>query len=142
VCHHDEIKLWYPAKISVGAFMLEYVHFVPGRLRLKISALRERRSAAEAEASVSAIPVVKSAVANPTTGSLTIIYDRQQATIGDLWECLRAQGYVSSLCPEPVAIGSSATADPGAGRFGRAFVSAFLEAAVQHSAQALVRALL
>ena len=142
MCHHAEIKLWYAAKKLVGAFMLEYVHFVPGRLRLKISELRHRHNAAEAEASVAAIPAVKSAVTNPTTGSLTIIYDRQQASIGDLWECLRARGYVSSLCPEPVAIGSSAKADPDAGRFGRAFVSAFLEAAVQHSAQALVRALL
>ena len=93
--------------------MLEYVHFVPGRLRLKISELRHSGSAAEAEANVAAIPVVKSAVANPTTGSLTIIYDRQRASIGDLWESLRAQGYVSSLRPEPVAIGSTVTADRG-----------------------------
>jgi Heavy metal associated domain 2 len=122
--------------------MLEYVHFVPGRLRLKISELRHSGIAAEAAANVAAIPVVKSALVNPTTGSLTIIYDRQQASIGDLWERLRAQGYVSSLCPEPVAIGSSTTAVLGAGRVGQAIVSALLEAAVQHSAQALVRALL
>lgn len=126
----------------VGAFMLEYVHHVPGRLRLKISELRHRRSAAEAEASVAAIAVVKSAVANPTTGSLIIIYDRQQTSIGDLWESLRAQGYVPCLRPEPVEIGFSAMADPGASRYGRAIVSALLEAAVQHSAQILLRALL
>jgi len=52
--------------------MLEYVHFVPGRLRLKIAALRQRHSAAEAAAKVAALPMVTSAVANPLTGSLTI----------------------------------------------------------------------
>ena len=122
------------------------MHFVPGRLRLKITELRHLRNAAEAAANVSAISMVKSAVANPTTGSLTIIYDRQQASIGDLWESLRAQGYVSSRCPEPVAIGACAAVDPetgaGAARIGRTIVIAFLEAAVQHSAQVIVRSLL
>jgi Heavy metal associated domain 2 len=122
--------------------MLECVHFVPGRLRLKISELRHQRRAAEAEAYVAAIPVMKSAAANPTTGSLTITFDQQQLSIGDLWEILRAQGYVPSRYPEPIAIGCAALGDPGAGRFGRAIIAAFLEAAVQHSAQALVRALL
>lgn len=41
--------------------MLEYIHFVPGRLRLKISRLRNYRSAAEAEAFVAEIPSVKAA---------------------------------------------------------------------------------
>ena len=65
--------------------MLEYVHFVPGRLRIKIAELRHRRNAAEAEANVGAIAIVKSAVVNPITGSLTIVYDHQRASIGDLW---------------------------------------------------------
>jgi Heavy metal associated domain 2 len=122
--------------------MLEYVHFVPGRLRLRLSELRHSGSAAEAEANVAAIPVVKSALANPATGSLTILYDRQQASIGDLWESLRAQGYVSRLRFGLSATGSRAIADLDAGRVGRAIVSALLEAAVQQSAKILVRALL
>jgi Heavy metal associated domain 2 len=116
--------------------MLEYVHFVPGRLRLKITTLKSRRGATEAEAVVAAIPMVTSAVANPLTGSLTINFDRQQLSIGDLWEKLRVLGYVSENRPEP-------TMDsPEVDRFGRVVAAALIEAVVQHSAQALVRALL
>jgi cation transport ATPase len=116
--------------------MLEYVHFVPGRLRLKISTLKNQRKAAEAEANVAAIPMVTSAVANPLTGSLTINFDRQQLSIGDLWEKLRTLGYVSENRPD-LAVDS-----PDVDRFGRVLATALIEAVVQHSAQALVRALL
>jgi hypothetical protein len=116
--------------------MLEYVHFVPGRLRLKIATLKNQRRAAEAEANVAAIPMVTTAVANPLTGSLTINFDRQQLSIGDLWEKLRALGYVSVNRPEP------SLDNPDVHRFGRVITAALIEAVVQHSAQALVRALL
>ncbi len=116
--------------------MLEYAHFVPGRLRLKISTLKSQLRAAEAEANVAAIPMVTSAVANPLTGSLTINFDRRQLSIGDLWEKLRLLGYVSENRPEP-------TVDsPGVDRFGRVIADALIDAVVQHSARALVRALL
>ena len=116
--------------------MLEYVHFVPGRLRLKITTLKSKRRAAEAEANVAAIPMVITAVANPLTGSLTINFDREQLSIGDLWEKLRMLGYVSEDRPEP------AVDSPDVNRFGRVVAAALIEAVVQHSAQALVRALL
>jgi Heavy metal associated domain 2 len=116
--------------------MLEYVHYVPGRLRLKTTTLKSQHSAAEAEANVAAIPMVTAAVANPLTGSLTINFDRRQLSIGDLWEKLRMLGYVSENRPEPAAD------SPDVDRFGRALASALIEAVVQHSAQALVRALL
>ena len=116
--------------------MLEYVHFVPGRLRLKITTLKSQRRAAEAEAVVAAIPMVTRAVANPLTGSLTINFDRQQLSIGDLWEKLRGLGYVSENRPEP-------TVDsPDVDRLGHVLATAFIEAVVQQSAHALVRALL
>jgi Heavy metal associated domain 2 len=116
--------------------MLEYVHFVPGRLRLKISTLRNQRRAAEAEADVAAIRMVTAAVANPLTGSLTINFDRQQLSIGALWEKLRVLGYVSENHPEP------AVDSPDVDRFGRVITAALIEAVVQRSAQALVRAFL
>ncbi|MBV8507763.1 MAG: hypothetical protein JOZ11_18410 [Alphaproteobacteria bacterium] len=75
-------------------------------------------------------------MANPLTGSLTINFDRQQLSIADLWEKLRMLGYVSENRPEP------AVDSPDVDRFGRVLASALVEAVVQHSAQALVRALL
>jgi hypothetical protein len=122
--------------------MLEYLHFVPGRLRLKISELRHQRRAAEAEAYVSAIPAVRSTVANPTTGSLTINFDHHELSTRDLWQRLWEQGYVASRYPEPTTIGSASMDNPGGDRLGRVVMTAVVEAIVQHSAQALVRALL
>lgn len=122
--------------------MLEYVHFIPGRLRLKISELRQKHRAAEAEERVGAIEAVKNAVANPLTGSLTITFDPQQLSIRDLWEILRAQGYVSGQCPEPCGAGGSAIDAAALGYLGRAVKDALLDAFVRHSAEVLVRALL
>jgi hypothetical protein len=122
--------------------MLEFVHFVPGRLRLKVSELKHRRRASEAEDYVFGIPGVKSVVANPATGSLTINFDRHQLSISDLWERLRRQGYVLNVCPEPTAIGSVCRGDQGANRLGLAVITIIVEALAQQSAQALVRALL
>ena len=122
--------------------MLEYLHFVPGRLRLKISELKDQRRAAEAEAYAAAIPVVKSVVANPITSSLTINFEKEEFAIYDLWNRLCEQGYASGPCPKGPISGSVPTDNLVGKRFGRAVVSAVVEAIVQHSAQALVRALL
>lgn len=122
--------------------MLEYFHFVPGRLRLKISELKHRPRAAEAEVYCSAIPGVKNAAANHVIGSLTINFDRDQLAIADLWERLGARGYAVGPCPRPPTIGSGSVDHPGAVRIVRTVMTAFVEAIVQHSAQAVVRALL
>ena len=121
--------------------MLEYVHFVPGRLRIKLSELRNRQSAAEAQACIAGIPGVTGVLANPATGSLRINFDKQ-LSLDALWESLRTKGYVSIRCPQPSAIGHPRIDGAGAERFGRAVIAALLDTVVQHSAKALVRALL
>ena len=122
--------------------MLEYLHFVPGRLRLKISELKDQRRAAEAEAYAAAIPVVRSVVANPITGSLTINFEKDEFAIYDLWNRLCAQGYASGPCPKAPISGAASMDNLGGDRFGRAVVTAVVEAIVKHSAQVLARALL
>src|SRR5262249_58926447 len=118
--------------------MLEYLHSVPGRLRLSIRALRHRRRAAEAEAQVAEIPNVTTATANPLTGSLTINFDRQRLSIGDLWERLKTLGYVSDGCPEPGSVGCKSIDDSNADRLGRVGSTALVEAGVHHSARGLL----
>ena len=122
--------------------MLEYVHLVPGRLRLKNPALRHQRRAAEAEVYIGAIPEVSSAVANPAIGSVTIHFDNQRLSICDLWERLRALGYASGQCPTPFTAASPSTIDPGGCRFGHTVMTALVEAVVRKSAAVLVRTLL
>lgn len=122
--------------------MLEYIHFVPGRLRLKISQMRDPRRAAQAEAYLGAIPLVKSAAANPITGSLTITFDGRRLSVEALWEALRMQGYVSGCWPEAATSNDRSPPVCDAGRFGRAVAAALFDAVLQHSARAVVRALL
>ena len=122
--------------------MLEYAHYEPGRLRLKISELRHRRRAAEAASYLSALPMVTDAAANSITGSLTINFDERQVSLRELWEKLQTRGYVFCRCPDPTAIGPLSAYYSGAYSNGGTLVAALFEAIAQHSAQALVRALL
>ena len=121
--------------------MLEYVHFVPGRLRLKLSELRNQHRAAEAEADIAGMPGVTGVVANSATGSVTIKFDKE-LSLDDLWEILLAKGHVSSQCVEPSTIEHPWVVGIGAERFGRAVMTALLDTVLQHSVRALVRALL
>ena len=122
--------------------MLEYVHFVPGRLRLKNTTLRNRRRAAEAEFDISAIPEVLDVVANPATGSVKINFDEERLSICCLWQRLDALGYVSGDCPAPFTAASASAIDPGGARFGETVMTALFEAVIRQSAEVLVRALL
>jgi hypothetical protein len=122
--------------------MLEYVHFVPGRLRLKNSDLRDKQRAAEAKDYAAAIPLVKNVAANPITGSLTIIFEKGEFAIGDLWPRLCARDYAAGPCPTAPATRLALARDSAGERLGRVLLAAILEAIVQRSAQTLVRALL
>jgi hypothetical protein len=124
--------------------MLEYVHFVPGRLRLKLSELRNQFSASEAETYIKAISGVTGATANPATGSLTINFGKERS-LDELWERLREKGYVAGRIDAHSQVEHSrvsSVGSVGAERFGRVLSAALLEAVVRHSAQALLRALL
>ena len=74
-----------------------YVHHVPGRLRVRTACLKnDARAAAIAERLMSAVDGVQHAVANPTTGSLTVLYDPAAAGADELFRVLRAHKYIGA----------------------------------------------
>ena len=71
-----------------------------------------------------------------------IHFEKGEFAIDDLWNRLCAQGYAMGPSPRAPLRTSISADNLGGDRLGRAMVSAVVEAVVQHSAQALVRALL
>lgn len=119
--------------------MLEYVHSVPGRLRIQGPLFRGKTGmAASARARLAAIDGVSSVTANSCTGSLTIYYDRHVLSCDALWEQLHRAGYVSGIAPAQ----GSARPEP----LGQALVETASRALVsklaEQSASMLVRALI
>jgi hypothetical protein len=120
-----------------------YLHHVPGRLRLRLAALKGNDpAAARASAAARAIPGVPDVWANGATGSLVIRYDRERLTLADLWAALRESGLVSGPPPSESAAGPSPSAGDGAERFFATFARAVLDRLAQYLASALVSALI
>jgi hypothetical protein len=88
--------------------MTFYLHHVPGRLRIQTPRLQNSEEAARAACdNVMTIDGVCEARANPITGSLLIIYDRQRLVPAQLWEVLCERGLVSGV--QPIADGGGVT---------------------------------
>jgi hypothetical protein len=75
--------------------MVVCLHHVPGRIRVRLSALKRNAAAATALPSdLLAIPGVRAATANSWTGSITIHYDRNRFESAELWTALWRLGYI------------------------------------------------
>ena len=123
-----------------------YIHHVPGRLRVRSSAVRRNEvGALRAAAWLRSLPGVSSADANPLTGSLTLRYDPALTGSGTLLEALQEAGYVSRHVTAPATLPARparrSTSDLG-GRLARGVAAYALEKALEHSVLALVGALL
>lgn len=82
--------------------MAFYLHHVPGRLRIQTPRLQRTQEAAQdACDNVMTIEGVCEASANPITGSLLMLYDRQRLAPAQLWEALCDRGLVSGVQPIP-----------------------------------------
>jgi hypothetical protein len=124
-----------------------YLHHVPGRLRLRLAALKgDGAPAAHACALARAIPGAVDAHANGATGSLVIRYAPHRLAAAELWTALCESGLVSG--PSPIESGAGSThaepsspANGGAQRFRDVFARAVLDRIAQYLASALVGAL-
>jgi len=121
--------------------MLEHVHLVPGRLRVKTPLFRRNgHMAADAQAKLGQIPGVSRIEVNTATGSLIIHYDDRKLGSTALWEELVELGYV----PDGHRIPRSS--QPAAASMGTSLTEALSRTLVntiaERSAAALVRAIL
>jgi len=114
--------------------MIQYIHHVPGRLRLsakvfRCNAVKTQNIAAMLEA----ITGVTSVTTNPRAGSITIHYDPDQCTRLDLLNALERFGCSGNL-PQPEKVNN----DHVGALFGKALVGAL----AQRTASSLIGALL
>lgn len=114
----------------------EYMHQVPGRLRLRTSALRRNPDRAGAiEKTVKAIEGVSAVAVNLLTGSLTVIYDPSCVTPEVILALLRSSGLSAS--PR-----RSNSADTAVRNAGRAVLYLVLDHIVERSVKAALAVLL
>lgn len=108
--------------------MTDTLHHLPGRLRLRLAALRRNPAlAARLRHTLAPLPGVADVEANPLTGSLLVRYDPAAGPVRAIAAALAAQGVALPHRPPPDL----------AERLGKAAVALAVEALVKQSATAL-----
>lgn len=133
-----------------------YVHHVPGRMRVRVRHLKGNREAGRRLcARLRLLGGVRQAAANPATGSIIVHYDHRLVAIADLWRVLHEAGAVDAPAPpivqDPIARDPIArdheysivpqTAQSAAETLFKQLIAVMVEKAMQHSARALLAAL-
>lgn len=120
--------------------MAQYMHHVPGRLRIKSPVLKRNEQEAKAvqELLLDQQGVLRSEV-NPVTGSILVLYDGSVVQVQWIVGLLKRQGYLeSSVLVHPAALSFK---QPMTGA-GEVLLKALVEALVARFAAALIRAVL
>jgi hypothetical protein len=113
-----------------------YIHHVPGRLRVRTQSFRCQPGKIEQAARrLSELDGIGEVAVNTRAGSITVHYDPEQRTQGELLGMLEALGCVGAR--------RVAASDNGqlAGLFGKALVGALAQSLAQGSVRTLVGAL-
>jgi copper chaperone CopZ len=91
--------------------LIDYLHDLPGRLRVRSPLFRKNAERATAvRNSLESVDGVRSATVNLVTGSVTIYYDCSRASTATLLETLRyhgCSGHRHALPPHAPAIGKT-----------------------------------
>ena len=123
--------------------MNQYVHHVPGRLRIRVPSVKGNIAEANSlEKRIRAQHGIKSVQTNPLTGSVLIHYDPATASVPTLSRMM-----VCSAAPEParrtvLAVPSVSTSQRITTRIAAAAIGHVMEMAMERAAVALVAALL
>ncbi len=117
--------------------MSHYIHHVPGRLRVRSGSFQCRSAVAEAvRKELLALGGVREVRINSRAGSITVHYDPEQLTRGRLLALLEEHGCIGARTRD-----HDAAARVGE-LFGKAFVGAVVNKAIERSALKLVSVLL
>lgn len=124
--------------------MPQYVHHVPGRLRVKCPTLKGNANRAEAVAQlIRAEDGIKSCEVNPVTGSVLACYDEAAISAYRVLDLLKRSGCIGPGIEPYSRDHSMEIAVSGVGKtVGKAIMSALVERVVERSAVALVGAIL
>lgn len=122
--------------------MAEYIHHVPGRLRVKTRALKRNEcNAAIVREHLDAAPGVTGSQINIVTGSVVIRYDAGMTDSRAILDGLAARLDLRSIPPVEPRGGHGAGASV-AGRAGGKLLDKLIETAVERSAIALIGVLI
>lgn len=117
--------------------MSQYIHHVPGRIRVRAKAFRCRGEKAKAaQRRLLALSGVRQVRINPHAGSITVHYEAAQLEQADLLGVLEQCGCLG------LGSRSSAVSSKAGALFGKALVGAVVQKAVEQSARTLVGALI
>jgi hypothetical protein len=82
--------------------MTDYLHALAGRMRIKISVVKDSpAAAAEVAGYLGGCPGVEEVSANPLTGNVLIRYKVEQISQGQILNRLRDGGYLKPAAPGP-----------------------------------------
>lgn len=117
--------------------MSQYIHHVPGRIRVRSKAFRCRSEKARAaQSALLDLRGVRQVRVNPHAGSITVHYDSALLRQSDLLNVLEQSG-----CLGVISRGNGVSNKAGE-LFGKALVGAVVQKAVEQSARTLVGALI
>lgn len=124
--------------------MSDYVHSVPGRLRVRTGPFKkDSRKAIAARDFLLTMQGVTSAAVNTVTGSVTVTYDTEVLTSAAILENLRDHGYVAAPATLPnVTSEQSELGQVVSRKLSQALVGFLLEKALERSVAAALAAVL
>ncbi|WP_354682364.1 HMA2 domain-containing protein [Cupriavidus necator] len=119
------------------------IHHVPGRLRLKLPAMkRNDDTARRIERSVTALPGVRDACANTLTGSIVIRFYPRLTTGEQIVAALRADGYVTAGMTLAAPARTSVATSERSASLADAIAKKAVDALVERCAVAVIAALI
>jgi hypothetical protein len=128
--------------MQIGASVKQYVHHIPGRLRVKSPRLKSNaREGAAIKSSLLALDGVGSAETNTVTGSVTVSYDPERCDVGRIMTYLQATGHLRQPVNLTIAESSyrpATSIDPVA----KMIMTAVLKKLIERSATAMVAAII